>query len=317
MAKKIDFRLLLDRLSHISLDFSTITQYAWLLNLFVIFVLAKTISDMAISTVDSKITIPPPVAKKIAPVAEPRLYPPLGEFGVILKRNIFNPNAKEEELMEPVKKRLHTGLDEAGAVLTSLPLQLIGTIILSDSKRSVAAIRNSEKDKLESYQSGNMIDTAARIHKVEAQKVYLQNIATGQLEYIELKEDQMAIPVGASPYAPLGKGIREAGEDRFVIDRGMMEGALTNPNEILTQARAVPNIVGGKIQGFRIFAIRPDSIYEKLGIKNGDVILRVNGIDLDSPAKALEFYGAISSASDITLDIDRGGQKRSFSYAIR
>ena len=158
----------------------------------------------------------------------------------------------------------------------------------------------------------------AKVYRVNPFKVYLQNINTGQLEYIEIKEEapEEKFAIGL-PSESIGEGVRELSPGRFIIDRGALDSTLSNPNEILTHARAVPNIVGGKIQGFRIFSIRPGSVYEKLGIKNGDTVLRINGIDLDSPAKALEFYGAISSASEIALDIERDGQKFSYNYSIQ
>ena len=144
---------------------------------------------------------------------------------------------------------------------------------------------------------------------------------TQQLEYLELK-DEVALATrgfepGTSPSLPTEGGIRETSPGRFVIDRGYLESSLSNPNDVLTQARAVPNLVGGKILGFRIFAIRPGSVYQKLGIQNGDVVLRINGVELDSPAKALEFYGAISSAAEVAIDLERSGQKMSMNYTIK
>lgn len=317
MAKKIDFRLLLDRLTHISFDISAIKRYAWVFHLLIIFLVAKSVSNIIISYLDEKIEAPttksqstkPKLAELEKPIQE------LGTYSVITRRNIFNPKAKEEELIEPLKGG-KVGLDETGAVPTSLPYELIGTIILSDAARSVFAMSNKDKNEVESYRVGEVIDQAAKVFKIAPSKVYFENIQTGQLEYIELKEEKGAdLTVARSEIS--GTGVNETAPGRFTIDRGALESTLQNPNEILVQARAVPNIVGGKIQGFRLFAIQPGSIYEKLGIKNGDIILQINDVALDSPAKALEFYGAISSATDISLDIDRNGQKQSYHYTIK
>ncbi len=322
MAPKIDFRLFLDRLSHISWDFTTIQKYAWVIHLFIIFLVAKSASNTLVNFLDQKIQ--GPTKKEATHITQPFpttpkiTYPTKEQLNVITKRNIFNPNAKEEDVFMTERAK-GAGLDEAGAVPTSLPLELVGTIILSDPKRSVAAIKDKGMNQTESYQVGDIINKKAKVFKVEPLKVYFQNIETGMFEFVAIQEEGKEFSSGArgEPGMDLGTGIRQAGEGRFVIDRGALESSLSNPNEILTQARAVPNIVDGKIKGFRIFSIRPGSIYEKLGIHNGDVILRVNGIELDSPAKALEFYGAISSASDISLDMDRNGQLMSNNYTIK
>src|SRR3989338_9699439 len=322
MAPKLDFRLFLDRLSHISWDFSTIQKYAWVLHLFIIFLAAKSASNIAVNFLDQKIQ--DPAKKEKTHVIQPMpktpkiVYPTKEQLNVITKRNIFNPKAPEEEAFVTERAK-GAGLDEAGAIPTSLPLELVGTIILSDPKRSVAAIKDKGLGQTESYQVGDLIGKSAKVFKVERYKVYFQNVDSGTFEFVEIREDTKSLSAGlpSGPSADLGSGVRQAGEGRFVIDRGALESSLANPNEILTQARAVPNIVDGKIKGFRIFSIKPGSIYEKLGIHNGDVVLRVNGIELDSPAKALEFYGAISSASDISLDLDRNGQLMSNNYTIK
>lgn len=322
MAPKLDFRLFLDRLSHMSRDFTTLQKYAWILHLFIIFLVAKSASNIAVNFLDQKIQ--GPVKKEKAHVIQPLpetpkiAYSTKEQLNVITRRNIFNPNAKEEDVFISERAK-GAGLDEAGAIPTSLPLELVGTIILSDPKRSVAAIKDKGANQTESYQIGDMIGKRAKVFKVERHKVYFQNVDSGTFEFIEIQEDTKGLSAGipSSPSVDMGLGIRQSGEGRFVIDRGALESSLANPNEILTQARAVPNIVDGKIKGFRIFSIRPGSIYEKLGIHNGDVILRVNGMELDSPAKALEFYGAISSAADISLDIDRNGQLMSNNYSIK
>ncbi len=322
MIPKLDFRLFLDRLSHISWDFTTIQKYAWVLHLLIIFLVAKSASSIAVNFLDQKIQAP--AKKEKVHVVQPLpqtpeiLYPTKEQLNVITKRNIFNPKAPEEDVFMAERAR-GAGLDEAGAVPTSLPLELVGTIILSDPRRSVAAIKDKGLNQTESYQVGDVIGKRAKVFKVERNKVYFQNVDSGTFEFVEIQEDTKGLSAGPSsgPSVDMGSGIRQSGEGRFVIDRGALESSLANPNEILTQARAVPNIVDGKIKGFRIFSIRPGSIYEKLGIHNGDVILRVNGIELDSPAKALEFYGAISSAADISLDIDRNGQLMSNNYTIK
>ena len=323
MIPKLDFRLFLDRLTHISWDFTTLQKYVWMLHLFIIFLVAKSASNIAVNFLDQKIQAP--AKKEKAHVIQPLpktptiIYPTKEQLNVITKRNIFNPKAPEEEVFITERAK-GAGLDEAGAIPTSLPLELVGTIILSDPKRSVAAIKDKGLGQTESYQVGDLIDKRAKVFKVERYKVYFQNVDSGTFEFVEIREDTKVLSATSStggPGADVGSGVRQAGEGRFVIDRGALESSLANPNEILTQARAVPNIVDGKIKGFRIFSIKPGSIYEKLGIHNGDVILRVNGIELDSPAKALEFYGAISSASDISLDLDRNGQLMSNNYSIK
>jgi general secretion pathway protein C len=83
------------------------------------------------------------------------------------------------------------------------------------------------------------------------------------------------------------------------------------------QARIVPAFKDGVAQGFKLFSIRPDSIYTKIGIQNGDVIKRINGFELNSPEKALEVYGKLKEASRIDIEVERNGSTIKSTYNIR
>jgi general secretion pathway protein C len=87
--------------------------------------------------------------------------------------------------------------------------------------------------------------------------------------------------------------------------------------QILTQARALPYLEQGKPVGFRISEIVPGSIYEKIGIVNGDVIQRVNSQDVDDPAKFFQVYQGLKNERNITIDLLRGGQRQTLNYEIR
>jgi general secretion pathway protein C len=83
------------------------------------------------------------------------------------------------------------------------------------------------------------------------------------------------------------------------------------------QARIVPAFKDGVAQGFKLFSIRPDSIYTKIGIQNGDVIRRINGYDLNSPEKALEIYSKLKEASRIDIEVERNGAVLQKTYNVR
>jgi general secretion pathway protein C len=91
---------------------------------------------------------------------------------------------------------------------------------------------------------------------------------------------------------------------------------LSNLNDVAMQARIVPSFRDGKAVGFKLFSIRPGSIYERLGIKNGDVITRINGFDLNSPEKALEIYSKLREAPRIYLELERGSVPLTLTYRL-
>ncbi len=64
-------------------------------------------------------------------------------------------------------------------------------------------------------------------------------------------------------------------------------------------ARVVPAVKNGKPDGFKLYAIRPSSVYAKLGLQNGDTLQSINGFDLTSADKALEVYTKLREATSL------------------
>jgi len=58
-------------------------------------------------------------------------------------------------------------------------------------------------------------------------------------------------------------------------------------------------------------------MFSMIGIKNGDVILRLNDLPMDSPDKALQSFIALKGQNRLKLDLVRDGQPVTFNYDIR
>jgi type II secretion system protein C len=112
-------------------------------------------------------------------------------------------------------------------------------------------------------------------------------------------------------------GVKKTGENAYLVDRREVEHAVANLNEVITQARAVPVMTDGKASGFKLFAIRKGSIFDKIGLSDGDVVQRVNDTELSDPSKAVGLLEEIQSMDQIRVNFVRGGKPRSHTYTIR
>jgi general secretion pathway protein C len=117
--------------------------------------------------------------------------------------------------------------------------------------------------------------------------------------------------------ADLAGGIRQLSEGRYEVDRSVLDRLLSDPTEVARGARIIPSVVGGKPTGFKLYAIRPDSIFAKLGLRNGDAIHRVNGQEIGSPDRALEVFVGLRGAQRVTLELTRRGAAVELVYAIK
>lgn len=90
-----------------------------------------------------------------------------------------------------------------------------------------------------------------------------------------------------------------------VVDRSVLDSRL---DSISKGVRITPSSHDGHVDGFRLFAIRPGSFFDVLGFQNGDVVQRINGIDMTAPDKALETYTRLRAATELRIDLMRRGQ---------
>lgn len=88
-----------------------------------------------------------------------------------------------------------------------------------------------------------------------------------------------------------------------------------NLHELLQEARIVPAFVNGRTAGFKLFGIRPGSDFARAGLQNGDVINRINGIELTSPSRALEAYNRANDGL-VVVDFTRRGQRGTLTHYV-
>jgi general secretion pathway protein C len=196
---------------------------------------------------------------------------------------------------------------------------------LEAQKWDLAVIRNREQKTVGAFGTGAEIHGATLL-SIEETRVYLDN--DGSTEYLDLLPPPKTAPAPARPIPmaaqsadpftqELDRGIKKLGEYRYEIRRGTLEAVLGNLALLSRSARIIPELRGGRPAGFRLFAVRPDGPFAKVGLQNGDVILSMNGLEMTSPEKALEVYGKLKSASHLDLGLERNGRKVATDYSIR
>ena len=86
---------------------------------------------------------------------------------------------------------------------------------------------------------------------------------------------------------------------------------------LLTQARAVPYFRDGRAAGLRLFAVKSGSLYEKLGLKNGDILKTINGSSLADLSQAMQLFEKLKSERSIGITLERNSEDKEFKYEIR
>jgi general secretion pathway protein C len=102
-----------------------------------------------------------------------------------------------------------------------------------------------------------------------------------------------------------------------LIPAAVAEDSRSNIGSLLKQAQAVPYLEGKTTTGFQLVMVQNGSFIAKIGLKKGDILREINGVELTSPEKALQIFGQLRQAKQISIGLERGGKAMTFAYEIR
>ncbi|MDA8429861.1 MAG: general secretion pathway protein GspC [Geobacteraceae bacterium] len=206
----------------------------------------------------------------------------------------------------------------APAVPVTAPaeLLLLGTATGS-FRETFALVRHTTKQEERVFRLGDMVFDAGRLVEVTHDHAFI---------VINGKKVELLTPT-APPAAAAGQdhpavnpgrpGVTSMGAGNFVIDQRALNAALDNIGQAMTDARLLPSQKDGKVEGFRASEVKPNGVFAMVGIKNGDVLQRLNDFPIDSPDKALQSFIALKGQNHLKLDIIRDGRPETFNYDIR
>jgi len=301
-------------------------------------VLLALVAYFGAATVSSAIAawMAPPVQVRLSappPPLEQQSKRPLSHYAAIHRRDIFNSVARAPDEPPPPPP----------AVQTELRLRLWG-VAVRQGDDSYCIIEDLSTRQQQLYRVNDLVAQVATVKRVEWQRVILER--DGREEILELQTPGMAVAnapaVGSRGVAAVqenfadprarqaaaetartaqadGKEFRieQIGDGEYVIDRAEVDEALDNMNQLFTQVRAVPHFQGGKSTGFRLFAIRQGSLFDKIGLRNGDIIQNINGSDISDPSKALGLFQQLRNERFLKAVIVRNKEEKTLSYELR
>jgi general secretion pathway protein C len=301
-------------------------KYLWVIDLAVVAICAVFSARATATVIETKLARSAPPPKPAAHVASAAPQTVYGkQVDDILKRNVFCSTCPPI-LPEPEKTVTGPALP-AAPQRTTLPIALLAIMFApppADPRWSMAIIRDTDQKSAGAFSIGGKVRDAT-ITDISETRVDLD--VQGRQEYLELfdKGPAAAPAVAAAPAAPssdplaaeLEKGIKKTGENSYEVQRGTVDSLLNNMSALSRAARIVPEMKDGRAAGFRLFSVRPDGPFAKIGLTNGDVISTINGLEMNSPDQALMVYTKLKSASHLSVGIERSGQKITKDYNIR
>jgi general secretion pathway protein C len=201
-------------------------------------------------------------------------------------------------------------------VRTSMRAKLLGTMRAGAPEWSLASVLDTGAQRSMTVMVGDRLLTSQVLDILRDRVIVLNN---GRREYVSADSGDGAPGLATTTKVTepgWGAGIKALDANNYDVPRSEVDRAINNLNDIAMQARLVPAFKDGASEGFKLFSIRPDSLYSKIGIQNGDVVTRINGLDMNDPAKALEVYTKLKDAPRIDVDVDRNGTIMRMTYNV-
>lgn len=267
--------------------------------------------------------LPQSAPPKKAPKQQTGGYIDRSQYSAITARNLFSSTGTIPAPLAAVADQQQQQQEDI-PVQSSLPLNLIGTLVHTDPSKSVAAIEVKSKNMSGSYMVGAEIENMAKVEKVERGIVYFRNLNNGALEYIEIAKGNTKVNfdssrVSTSPVKAGGKDIQAIGNNTFRIKRADLNKYLNDLSGLLMQARALPNRDPntGEINGYRLVDYQPGSIFEQMGLPRGTLIKSAGGEPVNSIQSAMEMFNKLKKESKVKLGVEVNGSDQDFNYEIQ
>lgn len=259
--------------------------------------------DVTLLSKASKTVVAPPPS--VPQTADLLFYSP------ILSNGLFG-KATQGPLSPLISTQAAT---QAAPVTAPTELLLLGTVTGS-FRETFALVRHTTKQEERVFRLGDIVFDAGRLVQVTREQAFI--VVNGKK--VELLTP-MTPPTAASgqtqPAGQPGLGVAATGAGNYVIDQRALNAALDNIGQAMSDARLLPSQKDGKVEGFRASEVKPAGVFAMVGIKNGDVLLRLNDFPIDSPDKALQSFIALKGQNRLKLDMIRDGRPVTFNYDIR
>jgi general secretion pathway protein C len=244
----------------------------------------------------------------------------------IIARNLFHSKS-----IESLKEAEPKEVDLDTLNKTQLQLRLWGTVA-SAGDDSYAVIE-SEKEKHQNlYRVGDTV-SGASLKRILREKVVLT--VAGKDEILEIQKpgkpsttspmaSRPPMP-GPSPLpgpepAPAPDGDADASpasKRRITLQRTQIESAMGNIGQLMGEAKIEPNMTDGNPDGLLISDVKPNSLFRRMGLRNGDIITGVDGKSIETVDDALKLYENLKSAEGASVDIKRRGKNQTIEYKIK
>jgi general secretion pathway protein C len=289
-------------------------RYRWIFDILVLSLVIYFGVDVFITFLNTRLAPAPAVDKgaiKLAesPAAAVRL---LKDYAVISERNLFGGSS---ETLEEVPPPEEVDLEGMPVAVSSLGLKLVGTVVGNRREDSSAIIEDLSSRKQDVYSEGDEVKQA-RIKRILRHNVVINTGRRDEVLTMEPQEKTRQAPAPRRRPRTRARP-RPSAKGSIKLEREELESQMADLGQLMQQVRIRPYFEDEEPAGFLVSNIKPDSLFSKMGLRNGDVIKGVNGEIITSPEQAIELYESLMEGGAVALEIKRGRRTQKLRYEVQ
>ncbi|WP_457551874.1 type II secretion system protein N [Desulfobacula sp.] len=215
------------------------------------------------------------------------------QYEIIVKRNLFKVEIEEKKSSD---KKSTKSKEPEKLEITGLKLILWGTV--TGGNNVYAVIENKKLSQQDLYEVGDSIQ-GAKIKQISRHEIILSY--QGKDQVLEMETDNKNI---STPKMPMEWG----NINKMTDDKIFKNISSDNIDVLIKQIKIRPHFSEGEPDGLMVYGIKPNSILKQLGIKNGDIIKDINGMETLSSEDVSSFYNEIKLTENTKITLLRQGK---------
>jgi type II secretion system protein C len=298
----------------------TIRRTFWLVDVALVLCIAFLAAQIVVAR-----TAPPPLPS-VGSTPSPDDYAPDTQSAAVNKRPLsyYAPMSQRRIFggagaAKAARKAPKPSLDELKP--TALDLRLLGTAVGGTKGMNAAVIENAASRTPKVYREGDKVASKTVVHEIQTKRVIL--ITDGKRELLTLAETSAkARPDQPRPARPgrtnrlprSGAG-RKRPNGTTVVQRKEWEDK--NVSELLGDSTITPVYKKGKVEGLQVTNIAKNEYAKSVGLQEGDVVMRVNGVKIRSLDEAYDLANKLQQAPTLRVEIMRNDRPTTLTFRVR
>lgn len=192
---------------------------------------------------------------------------------------------------------------------TRLSLSLKGIFATSEAGQGLALIAEG-KSQEQLYHVGDALTGGAVLHEVLADKVILKR--GGRFETLTLPREMIGKDKKASTGTSSAPSTKRTGRVSAVSHqlKLMRDKIAEDPTQALNLIQASPVMENGTMKGYQVRPGKQRSLFTGTGLRSGDVVTSVNGIELSDMSQMGALFSKFKSSDTFNITVERGGRAR-------